>query len=430
MPNAYTGAVVPPVSQDGPPPLPGGAPVKQLPTGPDAFNAAAFYQMEKADADYIAYLMASARWRPPLTYGAVAGFTAVAHVGAGTGTVTPSAPSSAVQQRAHGPYSVVVKIIVGGAVATATFQWSNDGGTTWSATQTTAATYQDPTSLITVAFAGTFTANDTYAFQPAFTPIAAFADAGGKVRHVLDHNGYPLGRRSELREEWWFDDPNGNIGGGTFVFPGNRWQIAGTADAANTYTVATDGVTFPAKVVTVTNNTPNGNKIYVQTKAGVFFKLADTVSVLEWEAFISAAGANNTLVMMGFSDVAAGTMSASTNAKLWFEKASANNNWQVRTLLGTVDTGVAPVANTFQRFRIETHGVNTPLGVALGGTEVALFFIDEKFVAVATTGLAWGLASARLSFGCENSGVLGGTFKVGVSPLLFTFNRYPSLPAL
>ena len=69
--------------------------------------------------------------------------------------------------------SCVIKVILGGAVATATFQYSTDGGTTWSETKTTAATYLIPGTGLTAAFAsGTYVADDTYSFTtalPSFT---------------------------------------------------------------------------------------------------------------------------------------------------------------------------------------------------------------------------------------------------------------------
>lgn len=67
----------------------------------------------------------------------------------------------------------IVKMIAGGAVGTATFQYSLDGGDTWSPTITTAATYLIPDSGITLNFAaGTYVANETYSWTstaPYFT---------------------------------------------------------------------------------------------------------------------------------------------------------------------------------------------------------------------------------------------------------------------
>lgn len=100
------------------------------------------------------------------------------------GVATIASVASAVTKSGTGPdvtltgtptltASIVLKMILGGAVATATFQYSLDGGTTWSTTKTTAATYAIPGTGITAAFAsGTYVADDTYSFTtvlPSFT---------------------------------------------------------------------------------------------------------------------------------------------------------------------------------------------------------------------------------------------------------------------
>ena len=100
------------------------------------------------------------------------------------GVATIASVASAVTKSGTGPNvtltgtptltaSCVIKVILGGAVATATFQYSTDGGTTWSETKTTAATYAIPGTGITAAFAsGTYVADDTYSFTtvlPSFT---------------------------------------------------------------------------------------------------------------------------------------------------------------------------------------------------------------------------------------------------------------------
>lgn len=60
-------------------------------------------------------------------------------------------------------YQIKVLIVLGGAVATATFKYSLDGGDTYSATIVSAATYAIPNTGITLAFtAGTYVAGDIY----------------------------------------------------------------------------------------------------------------------------------------------------------------------------------------------------------------------------------------------------------------------------
>jgi len=95
--------------------------------------------------------------------------TAGAQVGSGLGTVANSS-SAPVDD-----FDLVIKILVGGAVATATFAYSLDGGRTYSLEIATAATYAIPGTGITVAFdstPGVFVAGDRYPFEakgPSFS---------------------------------------------------------------------------------------------------------------------------------------------------------------------------------------------------------------------------------------------------------------------
>ncbi|MBM6707111.1 hypothetical protein H6A68_08715, partial [Bifidobacterium pullorum subsp. saeculare] len=75
-------------------------------------------------------------------------------------------------------YSVIGKIILGGAVATATFQISFDGGVTYSQTYATAATvaaFAASTGLTLTFAAGTYVAGDTYTFATV-APTYSSAD--------------------------------------------------------------------------------------------------------------------------------------------------------------------------------------------------------------------------------------------------------------
>ncbi|NCC31823.1 MAG: hypothetical protein EOM24_07325 [Chloroflexia bacterium] len=86
----------------------------------------------------------------------------------GTGVIKSNSSAPTVSYtglwHASNEADVQVKIIVGGSRGTATFQWSSNGGGTWSATQTTAATYAVPGSeSLVIAFAtGTYVAGDIY----------------------------------------------------------------------------------------------------------------------------------------------------------------------------------------------------------------------------------------------------------------------------
>ncbi len=110
---------------------------------------------------------------------------------------TTTGSSSAVTKSGSGPnvtissgtpydYALcVVKIITGGAVATATFQLSTNGGADYGETTATAATVALATG-VTIAFAaGTYVANDTYSWTDTADAYTA-ADVGTALDDIID----------------------------------------------------------------------------------------------------------------------------------------------------------------------------------------------------------------------------------------------------
>lgn len=74
-------------------------------------------------------------------------------------------PEVAVTGTPYDSYDAKVKITLGGAVGTAKFMYSLDGGETWSPEILTAASYPVPTTGLTLTFAaGTYVLNDVYVF--------------------------------------------------------------------------------------------------------------------------------------------------------------------------------------------------------------------------------------------------------------------------
>lgn len=93
----------------------------------------------------------------------------VAHVGSGTGVVTPSRAIPAAGLTAPGSYSVAVDILAGGA----TFQYSLDGST-WVGPLAIASSVPIPSVGVAMGFSGAFTAADSYSFLLAcggYTPL-------------------------------------------------------------------------------------------------------------------------------------------------------------------------------------------------------------------------------------------------------------------
>lgn len=373
MSDAYAGAPFVPPNQDAPNPRPGIYPTIQIPDDFDPKNAATYFLAQyRAFADFIAYMQKTAKWRPPFAASAVtAGFSSVATGtnNTGTGVVTVTSLGS----KSGSLYFPVIKIILGGARGVATFQWSNDSGASYGATQTTAATYTDATSGVTVAFSNdTYVANDTYSFWPSHSPLATFLGEDGSARSIVDHMGFPGGRLGRFTCGW---DVAVTVAAGQ-----SRAQLAGDA-RWNRETSANAGIAREAPaagflanaVLKLTPGTANTN--FCQIDSEHLFSGAATglAARMEFDVALSAIGANLVDWTFGLSD------QADDVPALRFYKDSTDTNWgsqYVDNAVGTSasDSGIAPVANAFNRFRIEWYAPGTTSG------KLALFFIDDKLV--------------------------------------------------
>lgn len=81
----------------------------------------------------------------------------------GTVTQTGTGPLPSLSGTPNDRYDLKVEIMLGGAVATARFRYSLDGGLTWSQTRVTAASFAVPNTGITVTFtAGTYVLGEVY----------------------------------------------------------------------------------------------------------------------------------------------------------------------------------------------------------------------------------------------------------------------------
>lgn len=92
-------------------------------------------------------------------------------------------------------YQVRVRIIVAGAVGAATFQWSTDGGTTWSATLATSAAFTIPGTALVIGFtdgpsgSGTsFLAGDVWSIDTRLPSLQASSWQTGSTPLTLVEN--------------------------------------------------------------------------------------------------------------------------------------------------------------------------------------------------------------------------------------------------
>jgi hypothetical protein len=419
----YTGNAAA-VESPSPAPSAGAAPIVYLPsdTG-DGASWANLFQALKTPLDFITFLQKAALFQPPLTPASGGqGFTAVTHTGSGTGTIAPTAVSSTVSQPTSTPYKFVFKIIAPGAVGTATFQVSLDGGNTYGSTVTTAASYTEPTSGVVVTMSGTFVASDTYAFQATDVNIAAIADLNGIVHGGFDHNGYPrLGRLWKFYAAW----TEGTIA--------NATQWMSTLHGAPVTGIGQSNVPSYggryAKCNSGTVNATDGS--YLSTYSGPSLGLITQPCVASWCAMLSATGANLDFVHgLGAPDP---TMASGLNGGCYFLfrttaiasgpwTGGPDTHWMAVTDNGLggaggtctfVDTGVAPVASAFQNFAVEFY----PTG-SLPGAPLARFFIGGKLVAVISTNLPTAVGNtAYFGFGaCVNGGAAASSY-IAVGPV-------------
>lgn len=259
------------------------------------------------------------------------------------------------------------------------------------------------------------------------TPQARFYDTAGNLRWLVDHNGFPMGRRSEVREEWIH-----NIGTvaatATPIVPMQRWSTTFTG-AGGALTLTAPSSSYPANAPTIIT-TGGACGIFLYTAAPLIHTGNTFLStVVEWEAGSPtnvSSGTHSETIWMGLTDNPAAP--ASSNNYCWFSCTNGQVNWQCANANGgavtTVDSTVSESVFTSpgQRMRIELHGSASPYAGK------ARFFINEALVQTSATNLP---ASAALSFMVGSSGAASSvpvTLRIG--PVLATWPRQLSLAAL
>lgn len=214
----------------------------------------------------------------------------------------------------------------------------------------------------------------------------------------------------DVRDQFWVEEyflwgPRGTSWGAsqtlTQVLPTKVGLSSGSSTAVAI--LAPNGAASPAphSSLRLRHNDASNNSgilIHQDDSLGTNKSTVSTLDSLElrmdWRAYLSAVGGNQLNVTMGFhSDPASSTLDDQTAHDFFvFRKLHADTNWQARfgdnTNGATVDTGVPPVANTWQHFRIDYFGASTPKGVANGGLPVVNCYINNSLVASNTTGEA------------------------------------------
>lgn len=349
---------------------------------------------------------------PLLTFTSSSGFEDVVHIGAGAGTVTPSGNSGG-QAR-----DICIKVTTSGAAGggTATYQWSFNAGLSYNGIDILipagASTVSDG---VVVTFAGNFAAGDVYNFRPRFVPQATHTDNGGRIRGVVDHNGYTLGRHGQFREDWMY-----SWNGISSVPTPSPWAMTVSGTGSVTNDNADSNLNAPYIFFSQIGSTA-GDTIALYTNKKFAYLYDDITLVSEWEC-ITASG-NNVQVQFGLRD--ANTLSANG---VWFQKNNGGN-WICYVSAGgvssTANSGVSvPGENTIGRMRIEILGKN----VTGNPNRTARFWINEALVAeVASTNIPVGPLLFSATVESLNN---GSTIATILGPIQCVWNRMASAPAL
>lgn len=401
-----------------PAPAPRALPIITIPAGSDVRTIESITQEMKVKTDFLGHIQSAVGLDVPVLNSGSTGFTAPSYSAFG-GTV---APSGAVHATDGTRFSIL--IVLGGAVGVATFKTSIDGGNTYGALQTTSASMTDVTSGITLAFAGTLTAAGTATFRAAFTPLAEWRNSGGNIRSVVDHNGYPTGRRSEFREEW-ANSMASQSATANPITNNPKWQVT----IANGATLALSGTStaYPASAVQLAATSAANSKGSLAT-ANALFSSSGTLHsiVVEFELALGLATVAGQAAHFGIGNNA--DFSASVSYA-WF-RVSGTGHWLCETAAGaaptSVDSGATPVVGADpsggQLFRVELHGSASPYG------QCALFFVNGAPVAVSTTNIP---SVTSLLIGMTvNSVASGAAQRIQSGPIYATWNRFLSLSPL
>ena len=406
MPSNYQGNKDA-VQSPSPAPGPFVKPTVATPSGTDALNSGSVQQPFKTPNDFIAHMQSAIGLDVPVLSASTNGFTVPTYTAFG-GTVTPSG----LVHQADGT-RFMIQIQTGGAVGAATFKTSMDGGNTYGALQTTAASMTDATSGITLAFSGTFTANGTAAFRSAFTPMLQQNENGGNPRFVVDHVGMPGGPYAWFREEWRIPFTQAST---AVVSVNPMWKvtIAGTPIGAQAPSIT--GTVYGGCSCDLTTLATTGNEVAIATNAQqVNASATGIIWTLEWDTGLDAIGGNGLTVWGGLSG--SQDPNSPSGGYIWFRKATGNTNWQCETNDGattnTFDSGVAPVLETvtLQHMKIELYGSATQTG-----QKIAKFFIDGRFVGSSAVNLPTGTLYVAFACRCTASGT-GHDNQIGIVEL-------------
>jgi len=349
---------------------------------------------------------------PSLSYTITSGFEDVVHVGTGMGTLMPDGNSGGIAR------DITILITTAGTAGggIATLQWSYDAGITFNGVDTIIpAGNLALDDGVTLFCAGVFVLNDRYKFRPRFVPQASFSDRDARVRTVVDHNGYVMGRRGEFNENWmeysWF--------GTTTIPTPSMWELY--ISTSGSITVNNANAFFGGCSVFLSYINNNINDVLCLFTHKKFLYISDDTSfVSEFDCIANSA---QTKFQIGLRDASGDTANG-----VWFEKNDQGvwvckvSSGGVVTSSNTTDATVGEAVNG--RLRIEIVGKD----VSHSTYRTARFWLNEQLVGEISDA---NVPIGPLNFNvCLKSLANNASFLSSIGQIHCQWNRFASSPAL
>lgn len=245
-----------------------------------------------------------------------------------------------------------------------------------------------------------FAAGERPGAQIFNTILGIISDWHTMLDAAFDAAGAPRGRYCQQQQHWY--GKSQDLGAEANVVFCEGWNTRSTANAGASTGVVGAEIPAVGALITVKNAAASeGAAIYPAEEFTAHLN-DDSIVAVEFDALLTAVGSSEVDVFMGLHvDPDNGALPSDSSwrdptseGSLMLRKLSGDTNWQFLVGTGsagsTTDTGVPPVVNTAQFFRLEFHGAATPLGVANSGAAVARAYIDGTLVATITSNVPTG----------------------------------------
>jgi hypothetical protein len=259
------------------------------------------------------------------------------------------------------------------------------------------------------------------------TPLLAAMNNGGKIRTLIDRNGYLTGFGVTQVVEPWLLAPGAS---------GSPWTTALSTGAAMAVQDPNANYNTPYLLITPSSSAGATNYSLATTRRLFMANAAMNSVVLEFELGLNAAGigtTSNTSFFVGF-DNGVDPLGADAHFAYVYKK-NGSANYAVAAVGGglvginATSPPTPPSANPnsipVDRFKFEIQGSASPLG-----SYQTLLWINDNPVSTVTTALP-GVAAMRMIFGSANEGGApsGGPLAY-LGPVRLSYNYLLTPPAL